>query len=340
MKKLLLGLLFTLTTLLSFACHESYTTLVSGPTAIGGGQYSTTVQFCIGQTVNWGGTFDFTVTLNGANFVSYSPTTLSNTYGAYTTASCSGPNCFMGTCTSITANAGSSQAGNVITYTTTSSSPAGYPLVPDDVEQCGGNPTSYCFNFTFISDAYPTSISLAGNVEMYRPRVCNTICGHSSTYPGGPCNGSYEPAMTYTFGLPLPIELIDFYGVNRDEVNHLSWVTASESNNDYFMIENSIDGYSWYTIGTHKGAGNSNTGIVYDFDHADYKDSLNYYRLTQVDFDGRRETFKTITVDNRVKPKKVVRTVDLMGRNVDEYYDGIIIIIYDDGSAEKILRKQ
>lgn len=338
MKNLILAV-FLLFSTAAFSCHESYITLVSAPTSIGGGQYSTTVQICIGQTVNWGGTFDFTVTLTGANIVSYAPTTLSNTYGAYTTATCSGPNCFMGTCTSITANAGSSQAGNTVTYTTTSSTPAGYPLVPDDVEQCGGNPTSHCFNFTFVSDAYPTSIVIAGNVEMYRPRVCNAVCGHSNTYANGPCNGSYDPAMTYTFGAPLPIELIDFYGYNYDGINNLTWVTASEINNDYYMVETSTDAHTWYVIGTMDGAGNSNTGIIYDFDHENYLDSINYYRLTQVDFDGRRETFKIISIDNRITPKVLKKTINFFGQEVNEFEKGLLIEIYTDGTVKKIFRE-
>lgn len=346
MKKLLVTFMLSILTLLCVglpkkvsACHESYTTLVSAPTSIGGGQYSTTVQFCIGQTVNWGGSFDFTVTLNGANIVSYSPSTLSNTYGAYTTATCSGPNCFMGTCTSITANSGSVQAGNTITYTTTSSTPAGYPLVPDDVEQCGGNPMSYCFNFTFVSDGYPTSITMAGNLEMYRPRVCNTVCGHSSTYAGGPCNGTYEPALTYTFGTPLPIELVDFSVLNKNEVNKLSWITASEINNDFYIIENSVDGFNWDIIDKVNGMGNSSNITDYSYEHENYKDTINYYRLTQVDFDGRRETFKIVVVDNTIEPKVIVGMYNYMGRQINSDYRGLYIILYSDGTTEKVIKQ-
>ena len=338
MKKFLFSILFSILTLASFACHESYVTLVSAPVSIGGGQYSTTVQVCIGQTVNWGGTLNFTMTLAGATFVSYAPAALSNTYNAYKTATCAGPNCFMGGCGSVTANATSSSTATVVTYTTSSSVPAGFPLVPDDIETCGANPMSYCFNFTFVSNGYPTSISLGGNVENRTPSICRMTCGHAATYVGGPCNGTYEAAMTYTFGSPLPIELVDFYAVNRDGVNNLSWVTASEINNDYYTIENSTDGYIWYTIGTMKGAGNSNTGIIYDLDHENYRDTVNYYRLTQTDFDGKREVFKIIAIDNTKEPRTLVRTVNLMGQDVDEYYKGFIINVYSDGTTSKELK--
>lgn len=329
MKKLLLIIIFVMTTLSGFSCHESYTTLVSGPTAIGGGQYSTTVQFCIGQTVNWGGTFDFTVTLNGANIVSYAPANLSNTYNAYTGASCGGPNCFMNSCAAVTANATSSLAGNVVTYTTSSSTPAGYPLVPDDVETCGANSTSYCFNFTFVSDAYPTSIVLGGNIELTRVVICQSVCGHPATYTS-PCNGTYDPAMTLIF-TPLPIELEWFTGHNEGNINKLSWVTATEINNDYFTIERSRDTKNWVTLGNVSGAGNSNTPIMYEFDDDDYEDGVNYYRLTQTDFNGAFESFKIITINTDVIPWQDYTIINLLGQEVHSDYDGIRIIIFEDG---------
>jgi hypothetical protein len=338
MKKILLSILFAIITLTSLACHESYVTLVSGPTSIGGGQYSTTVQVCIGQTVNWGGTLNFTMTVAGATFASYAPAALSNTYNAYKTASCAGPNCFMGGCGSVTANATSTSTATVVTYTTSSSVPAGFPLVPDDVETCGANPISYCFNFTFVTNGVPTSISLGGNVENRTPSICRITCGHSATYAGGPCNGSYDPSMTLLLGSTLPVELVDFYVENKIEVNNLSWVTASELNNDYFIVENSTDGYIWDIMRLVNGAGNSTTKNTYELEHRNYKEAINYYRLTQVDFDGNREVFKTIAIDNSKEKKTLVRTVNLMGQDVDENYKGLVINLYSDGTTNKELK--
>jgi hypothetical protein len=334
MKKLLLSIAFTFMSLLSFACHESYVTLVSGPTDIGGGQYSTTVQVCIGQTVNWGGTNDFTVTLVGANFVSYAPASLSNTYNAYTTASCGGPNCFMGTCASITANANSTSTTNVVTYTTSSSTPAGYPLVPDDVEQCGGNPTSYCFNFTFISDAYPTSISLGGNTEITRTVICQSVCGHPATYTS-PCNGTYDPAMTLTFSTPLPIELVGFYVIQLDNKNIVTWTTFSEINNDFFTIERSVGGQYWDVIDFIEGAGTSS--VIIDYRYYDYNplNGVSYYRLKQTDYDGQYKYSDIVSTNRKVKEVTLVRMVNTMGQVIDESYDGLKIYIWSDGTTTK-----
>lgn len=335
MKKFLTTFILTIFSLISFGCHESHLTLVSGPTDVGGCNYSTIVQVCIGQTVNWGGTRDFTITVNGANIVSYSPATLTNTYNAYTSASCKGPNCFMGGCASVTANAGSSQAGNTVTYNTTSSTPAGFPLVPDDNEECGGNSASFCFNFTFVTDAYPSSVVLAGNTELYRPTICNQVCGQSTTYTA-PCNGSYDIGMTLIFS-PMPVELLLFTVRNSDNKNFIEWLTASEINNNYFSIERSGDGVTWTEIFTVEGTDRSYTLLMYFCIDSSYKKQINYYRLKQVDNNGNYTYYDMLFVNNSAENKNLLKVLDLWGNEITNPNPkpGIKLHIYDDGSIEK-----
>jgi hypothetical protein len=338
MKKILLSITFVLMTMLSFACHSSYTTLVSGPTDIGGGQYSTTVQFCIGQTDNWGGTNNFTVTLNGANFVSYAPTSISNTYNAFTWASCKiagfNQTCQSSSCISVTANATSTSTTNVITYSTSSSTPAGWPLVPNAGERCGVNAVSYCFNFTFVSDAYPTSIVLAGNVETQRGYV-GCPCPFAAITQNAPCNGAYGASMTLTFAV-LPIELKEFYGHNKDGVNKLYWTTLTEINNEYFTIERSRDAINWDNIGIVPGNGNSSTSIMYEFDDDSYDNGTNYYRLTQTDFDGKFETFEIISITTPNVKFLDYKIVNLLGQEVIDDTNQHRIIMWSDNTSKFI----
>jgi hypothetical protein len=66
----------------------------------------------------------------------------------------------------------------------------------------------------------------------------------------------------------------------------LDWVTASETNNDFFTIEKSKDGQVWDFVTEVDGAGNSNTELTYQtFDPRPYA-GVSYYRLKQTDFDG------------------------------------------------------
>ena len=100
----------------------------------------------------------------------------------------------------------------------------------------------------------------------------------------------------------LPVELISFSGRNEEGKNILNWQTASEINNDNFIIERSADGHSWTGIGKIQGAGNSST--IHNYDFVDESPlSLGrgvggevYYRLKQTDFDGRYEYFGPIAI--------------------------------------------
>lgn len=95
---------------------------------------------------------------------------------------------------------------------------------------------------------------------------------------------------------PLPIQLISFEGEHQDRVNEITWSTASESENAYFIIEKSIDGKEWEELTKVQGAGFSTD--TKNYNTLDQNPSLNvtYYRLYQVDFDGTNRIYKTISV--------------------------------------------
>lgn len=87
--------------------------------------------------------------------------------------------------------------------------------------------------------------------------------------------------------LVLPIELGGFEARPVGEEVDLTWWTASEQNNDHFIIERSADAESFHPIGTVSGAGNSTAAIQYAWRDADPLPGTSYYRLTQVDLDGQ-----------------------------------------------------
>jgi hypothetical protein len=94
----------------------------------------------------------------------------------------------------------------------------------------------------------------------------------------------------------LPVNLLSFDAVLQDGFVELSWETASEINNDHFVVERSDDGVNWTSFAKVKGAGNSNSTLLYfQADVANFS-GVRYYRLTQVDFDGTQEIFKIVSV--------------------------------------------
>lgn len=96
----------------------------------------------------------------------------------------------------------------------------------------------------------------------------------------------------------LPIELISFdakLDINNNVLTN--WITASEHNNNYFEVFNSIDGVNYTSIGKVQGSGNSTTSNKYELTHIKPNEGINYYKLKQVDFDGKYTYSKIIIID-------------------------------------------
>lgn len=106
-------------------------------------------------------------------------------------------------------------------------------------------------------------------------------------FPNG--TGSFSAIATTPGVIMLPVELLYFNVVLKNNRPYLSWATAMEENNDYFAIERSKDGENFISIGIAKGAGNTIEKQFYDFVDATAITGTNYYRLKQVDFSGAFE---------------------------------------------------
>ena len=86
----------------------------------------------------------------------------------------------------------------------------------------------------------------------------------------------------------LPVKWL-YFKANRMSENEvvLNWATASEINNDYFLVQRKSD--EWKDIGKVGGFGNSNMSRFYEFKDLDAREAELYYRLKQVDKDGQFE---------------------------------------------------
>jgi hypothetical protein len=116
--------------------------------------------------------------------------------------------------------------------------------------------------------------------------ICNVTLWSKAS---GTVNG---PAL---FGLPLPVELLSFDAKCNDKVI-ITWSTATETNNDHFTLERSVDSKNWDFVASLKGAGNSNTLLNYQFTDDKSFGGISYYRLSQTDYDGKTEIFSPVSV--------------------------------------------
>ncbi|WP_158607197.1 T9SS type A sorting domain-containing protein [Pontibacter oryzae] len=96
---------------------------------------------------------------------------------------------------------------------------------------------------------------------------------------------------------PLPVTLAMFRAKVAKNGVLLEWSTATEINNDRFVLERSLDGKLFNAIGWVKGVGNSNATLKYKFLDATVPSGVTYYRLKQLDFDGKYEYSTVVSVN-------------------------------------------
>lgn len=94
----------------------------------------------------------------------------------------------------------------------------------------------------------------------------------------------------------VPIKLISFSGARMGEDVLLKWETATEKNNEKFIIEKSTDGIEYYELGTIAGAINSSTVNRYQWLDRTGNGMTQYYRLKQQDLDKNISCSQAITV--------------------------------------------
>jgi 6-phosphogluconolactonase (cycloisomerase 2 family) len=126
--------------------------------------------------------------------------------------------------------------------------------------------------------------NIAGVDGLDGARFLAITSGDENVYIG---SSTDDAISTFDFSAaPLPIELVNFEVEPMDETAIISWTTATEIDNDYFVIERSEDGYTFEPVETVLGAGNSNATLSYKLVDEQPLKGTSYYRLKQVDFDG------------------------------------------------------
>jgi hypothetical protein len=102
-------------------------------------------------------------------------------------------------------------------------------------------------------------------------------------------NGKWSLTNVFPFtrNIPLPVTLINFTAKAEGSKSLLEWQTSTEINNDRFEIERSSNGITFGKIGQVAGAGNSIILLNYNYTDANPFKGTNYYRLRQVDIDGK-----------------------------------------------------
>lgn len=95
--------------------------------------------------------------------------------------------------------------------------------------------------------------------------------------------------VAFTANCPsvLPVELVNFGVVKSGDEALITWETLTELNNDYFVVEQSLNGIDFRDVASVDGAGTTTAKQSYSAIDKQPFNGINYYRLRQVDFDGK-----------------------------------------------------
>lgn len=110
------------------------------------------------------------------------------------------------------------------------------------------------------------------------------------------------------YNIIVPVELTSFTATPIGNKVSLNWSTATEINNWGFEIERSSDKTEWARVGYKEGMGTTSQPQNYSFvdDITGINSNTVYYRLKQIDFDGRYTYYGEIEVTNMFAPDNFV----------------------------------
>lgn len=144
-----------------------------------------------------------------------------------------------------------------------------------------GNPACWDFEWTSPSSGVAEpSFTLRGNAVNANSSASGDNGGYIETSQG------------------LPVEFASFNLEKNGSDIEVYWSTASEIDNDQFMIQRSLDNVLYTNIGSVKGSGNSQALNAYHYTDRNAPSGTLYYRILQLDIDGSKDYSTTKVFEN------------------------------------------
>lgn len=174
----------------------------------------------------------------------------------------------------------------------------------------------------------------------------STADGSGDLEIGGCCCSDWDgPDANCSDGVPLPVDLISFEAEADEGSVTLNWATASERNSKHFIVQRSSNGSDYRSIGKVKASGNSVIENRYRFEDSDLPgNGTFYYRLVQVDLDGKRANYGPVSIEaSKVEKGFDVHPVPFSDRATIELpvdWDSEVILSIRDMTGRKVAEER
>jgi hypothetical protein len=189
-------------------------------------------------------------------------------------------------------------------YTMNPAIPAGDRLLINTTPQLLGTLTIVDNIAPLITFPFSTTVRYSGAVSLsattYATNTDNTgIITHTAASSNITVAGVVSNATPIVYSAPLPVELSELTAKEKGASNLVQWTTESELNSQYHIVERSGDGIeNWTEVGRKLAAGTTQVKQHYYLDD-ERPLPMSYYRLKLVDFDGKFEYSKVVSVERR-----------------------------------------
>jgi hypothetical protein len=182
-------------------------------------------------------------------------------------------------------------------YSTSPGATFSFGYVNAEAASNGGNTLSIP---NLMAMAYDLGATTWGN---YGPAGINTTGGSVGTVsgvslPAGEMGNIFRSWTLVDKVNVLPIELLKFSAKCSNSKMQLAWVTATETNSNYFTIEKSFDGINFTFFANIAAAHNSTSIKTYTYTDNGIIETNTYYRLSETDFNGAKKTYSIIVANN------------------------------------------
>jgi hypothetical protein len=125
---------------------------------------------------------------------------------------------------------------------------------------------------------------------------------HPGFYLGAGMNAPPAANIYTAGGGLLPLRWLSFVAENKDLEVALRWQTQQEVNTNHFAVERSLDGRKFVTIGTIAAKGRSGINH-YAYSDRQPVEGVSFYRIRQIDNDGKYSYSATRTIERTGKNK-------------------------------------
>lgn len=217
---------------------------------------------------------------------------------------------------SVAENGGTAKLG--ITLSAVSGVPTTVNISASGTATLGADYTLSATSLVIPAGSLTDSITITGINDAFN-EVAETVIIDIATITNGTESGTQQATVNIIEGT-VPVRFTSFTAASNNCSIQLSFTTAFEQNNNRFEVEWGTDGNNWQTVVTLASKGNSSMAQSYAAVHRSPINGNNYYRIKQVDNDGKTSYSAVVTLKNNcnkvvvaVAPNPFVNSFSVQG---------------------------